>query len=66
MKKTLIYTDETKESLIAEQKALGFELVEDQCHFDGKFLVFSDGKPPRDLEAEIDALKARIEKLEKR
>ncbi|MBA7529118.1 hypothetical protein ES705_21310 [subsurface metagenome] len=66
MRKILDYTDETREAIIAEQEALGFILVEDQRHFDGKHLVFEDSKPPRDLAAEVDELKARVEKLEKK
>lgn len=66
MRKILDYTDETREAIIAEQEALGFTLIEDQRHFDGNHLVFEDSKPPRDLAAEVDDLKARVEKLEKK
>ena len=42
---TLEFTDETKESIIIEQEALGFRLIEDQRHFDGNHLIFDDGQP---------------------
>jgi hypothetical protein len=69
--KTISFTDETKEAIIAEQKALGFRLYEEQLHTDGNWLLFTDEpyietEPPRDLAAEIDALKARVGKLEKK
>ncbi len=46
MKITLPYTDENRLTLIETQRVLGFNLIEDQRHFDGKFLVFDDSKPP--------------------
>ena len=64
MRKTVDYTDETKKSIIAEQKALGFSLVEDQRHFDGNHLVFDDGKPVRDLATRVSELEAKIAMLE--
>ena len=66
MKKVIDYTDEIRETIITEQANLGFILVEDQRHFDGNYLVFDDGKPERDLAAEIDDLKVRIKTLEKK
>ncbi|GAJ09751.1 unnamed protein product, partial [marine sediment metagenome] len=44
--------------------------VEDQVHFDGIHLVFADGVPdpnlPRNLALELDELKVRVGKLEKK
>jgi len=53
---------EERQAIIRQKLAEGFILVEDQIHFDGNYLVFS--QQPRDLALEIDDLKARIEKLE--
>lgn len=71
MEKIIDFTDETKKTIIAEQKALGFRLIEEQRHIDGNHLIFTDEpyiepEPPRDPLAEIDELKARVEKLEKK
>ena len=71
MKKKLAYTEENRTSIIAEQQALGFRLFEEQIHFDGNWLLFTDEPyseplPARNLALEIDDLKARIEKLEQR
>ena len=66
MEKTLAFTEEIKEARMAEQKALGFRLTEEQRHFDGNWLLFTDEPytEPRSLEAELDDLRARVEKLE--
>jgi len=64
MKKIISYIDKTRNNIITEQQAMGFKLIEDQRHFDGNFLIFDDGKLPRDIEAEIDALETRISALE--
>ena len=64
MKKIISYIDETRNSIITVQQAMGFKLIEDQRHFDGNFLIFDDGKLSRDIEAEIDALETRISALE--
>lgn len=70
----LTYTDETRDSIIATQVANGLALMEDQCHFDGKFLIFGtseeyDKKFPKApqppdrlaiLEGEINALKGEL------
>jgi ubiquinone biosynthesis protein UbiJ len=61
MEKILDYTDETREAIIAEQKALGFILVEDQRHLDGNHLIFE-----RDLASEVDEIKANIDDLKAR
>lgn len=78
MKIIIDYTDETREAIIAEQKALDFILIEDQRHFDGNHLVFDNGvsEPVRDLGVDIDKindkladydeLKAKVEALEKK
>ena len=71
MEKKLAFTEENRTSIIAKQEALGFRLFEDQIHFDGNWLLltdepYSEPLPARDLGKEIDDLKARIEKLEKR
>lgn len=64
MLKVIDFTDENKEKLITEYRALGYTLIEEQRYLDGNHLVFDDGIPPRDLAAEIDDLKARVEDLE--
>lgn len=71
MIKTIPFADETKEAIIEEQKVLGFRLFEEQRYFDGWWLLFTDEPyveppPPMDLETEIDELKVRVEKLEKK
>lgn len=76
MRRIIDYTDDTKETIIAEQEAQGFRLIEDQRYIDGNHLIFSDEPLPRALAAEIDEikakmadyddLKARIEDLEKK
>lgn len=76
MRRIIDYTDDTKETIIAEQEAQGFRLIEDQRYIDGNHLIFSDELLPRALAAEIDEikakmadyddLKARVEDLEKR
>jgi len=61
-------TAENRDNIFTTQESKGFRLIEDQIHFDGKFLVFDDGQPvspPRDLSSEIDALKVRLVTLEK-
>ena len=62
---------------VKEQEAKGLRMLHDNFHSDWKSgdeprgtMTFTDimpptSPPPRDLEAEIDAIKARIEKLEK-
>ena len=70
MEKKLAYTEENREALLKEQEALSFRLYEEQRHFDGNWLLFTDEPyseplPARDLAQELDSLKARIEKLEK-
>jgi len=57
-------TFQDREQIITEMKAKRYNLIEDQIYTDGKHLVFVDA--PRDLATEIDNLKARIEKLEKK
>lgn len=42
MLKIIDYTDDNRNILIAEQKALGFLLIEDQRHFDGNHLIFNN------------------------
>lgn len=42
MNKKIIFTDETKDEIIDEQKVLGFRLYEEQKHFDGWWLLFTD------------------------
>ena len=69
MEKKLAYTEENRTSIIAKQEALGFRLFEEQIHFDGNWLLFTDKPygeplPVRNLALEIDDLKARIENLE--
>lgn len=57
-------TEEKRNTIITDLEAKGYQLVEDQRHFDGNHLIFE--KPPRDLAAELDNVKARVENLEKR
>jgi len=38
----LPFTDETKDAIIAEQEAQGYRLYEEQRHYDGMFLLFTD------------------------
>ena len=62
---------EERQAIIEQKLAEGFILVEDQIHFDGNWLLFTDEPyseplPARDLGEEIDDLKVRIEKLEMR
>ena len=71
MKKKLAFSEEDRDSQIAIQQTLGFRLFEEQRHFDRNWLLFTDEPyseplPTRDLGKEIDDLKARLEKLEKR
>ena len=70
MIKTIDFTNEAKDSIIVEQDALFFRLYEEQRHFDGWRLLFTDEpyiehKPPRDLEAEITTLTERVKLLER-
>ena len=59
MEKIVDFIDDSeKEDIIKTQEELGFRLISDQNHIDGKHLVFDDGIPDRDLAAEIDELKA--------
>jgi len=64
------FNDENRAEIIAKQAALGYRLVEEQRHLDGNWLIFTnEPEPPelpRDLPGEIDNLKARVEKLERR
>lgn len=53
--------------VIADQAKQGFRLFEQQKHFDGEWLLFTDQPyleplPPRDLAAEIDRIKSRLDK----
>jgi len=69
MRKTSDYTEETKAAIIAEQATLGLRVIEEQMYNDGNHLVFSDepeviSPPSRNLPAELDDLKSRVEKLE--
>lgn len=63
---TVDYTTEgERDSLIAEYEAQGYRLKEEQKYFDGNHLIFTDEpyvepEPPRDLQAEIDEIKAKI------
>ena len=68
MIKTIDFTDESKETIIAEQEALGFRFIEEQKHFDGNHLIFTDepesiSEPPRSTHISvidaIDTSKAR-------
>lgn len=68
MEVTIEFTDETREPIITEQETLGFRLKEEQRHFDGNFLIFTDEpyigpELPRDLPAEIDDIKIRLAKV---
>ena len=54
------FTELNKDKIIAEQSAKGLRLVEEQNHFDGKFLIFDE----LDIEAEIKNIKARLDALE--
>ena len=67
MKVTIDYTDDTRDTIIAEQEALGNRFVEDQRHFDGNHLIFENDipeppppPPPRELAKEFDELKAKL------
>jgi len=67
METKIAFTDETRDSIIAEQEALGFRLYEEQRHFDGNWLLFTDEpyvevepEPLRDLATEVDEIKAKI------
>ena len=53
------------DAIIEDMRQKGAELLEIQKHFDGNHLVFEMPEvPQRDLAAEIDGLKSRIEQLE--
>ena len=74
MQETLEYkTKAEKETLIQLKTSQGLRLKEEQLHYNGNFLIFTDEpeepssleSPPRNLEAEIDDLKVRIESLER-
>ena len=56
-------TEEERNNIVAQMKADGYRLIEEQHYYDGKHLIFE--KPDRDLATEIDDLKVRVEKLEK-
>ena len=69
----LLYPLSDKDGIIAEQKALGYRLVEVQKHIDGNHIIFiEEGKEYipnypsviRNYAQEIDELKARITNLE--
>ena len=71
MEKTISFTDETRDQIIAEQEALGFRLYEEQMHFDGWWLLFTDEpyvepEPVMDLATKVSELEARTEILERR
>ncbi len=56
-------TEAERGYIIAEQTSLGYRFKEEQRYFDGNHLIFTDEpypkpEPVRDLEAEIDELKA--------
>ena len=74
MQETLEYkTKAEKETLIKLKTSQGLRLKEEQLHYNGNFLIFTDEpeepsleSPLRNPEAEIDVLKARLEKLEEK
>ena len=55
-------TKEERDNIVAQQKARGFRLMEEQYHSNGKHLIFTDeppkakSPPPRNLAQEIDDL----------
>ncbi|GAH88228.1 unnamed protein product [marine sediment metagenome] len=60
-------TEEHKQELVNQHSDL--RLKEEQRHLDGNWLIFTDEpyvepEPPRDLEKEVDELKARVSKME--
>ena len=61
--------DVERELLIEEARSQGLRLAEDALHEREKLLTFTNEpyvgpEPGRDLAAEVDELKARIERLE--
>lgn len=63
-------TLENRDLIVADMKAKGYRLKEEQMHFDGNHLLFTDesyievvSKPPRQLASEIDDLKAKVDLL---
>ena len=69
MLKHLTYkTAKEKQAIVAEMTSKGFVQQSTTGHFIGKHLLFNDGKPeppePRNLEAELDQLKARVKAVE--
>ena len=67
-KKIDYVTEDERLNIIGEQEGLGLRLLEDQIHFDGNHLIFTDGNekgyPVRNLEVKVDDLEERVEKLE--
>ena len=64
-------TDEDRSQIIAKQEAVGLRLQEDYIGLDIKWLKFTDEEPivittasRRNLEAEIDAIKSRLDKID--
>ena len=55
-------TEEQKEDVIKMEVAQEALLIEEQSHFDGKYLVFEI--PDRNLAAEIDDLAKRLKLVE--
>lgn len=65
MEKKIVFTNETRNQIIADQKALGFRLYEEQRYFDSWWLLFTDEpyiepvppEPPRSTHiSTIDAI----------
>uniref|UniRef100_A0A6M3LMC1 Uncharacterized protein n=1 Tax=viral metagenome TaxID=1070528 RepID=A0A6M3LMC1_9ZZZZ len=59
-------TKREKQVIIQQMNLTGFTLVEEQLYFNGKHLIFDDGKPivVRDPLAEIDDIKKTIAIIE--
>ena len=58
-------TEKDRDRLVVDYNAKGFRLLEEQRHFDGNRLIFTnepyiEPEKPRDLAKEIDALKAEL------